>query len=356
MPARLSICLPTHDGRAARLDEALESVFAQVEADGLGERVQVCVSDNGARDATQAVLERHRARGRALTTHRFDANRGFTANLVAVAALADGDALWFLSSDDGAAPGGVAALLATLDAHPDVPVVSLRPVSYDLSLAHELGPWTPVIHPPEPERRQVVEGFPEAVGRAGLLVGLLSSLVVRRDAWAAAVTRVGPAELARFPYHPHTRIALEALRERPRWLWEPARVLKVRTGEPNSMLASLAGDVPAYHLRTTREVEELFATMVGRRSAAYRRLLGRAFWFGWNPGLVVSWKAAGMPPATDRELLVAMSRWFWWLPGFYLVLPVLLVPARLVPARTFAVGAALTARLRRAGVLRAPGA
>ena len=45
---RLSICIPTHDGRREQLREAVESVLTQSK-DG----VEICISDNASEDGTQ---------------------------------------------------------------------------------------------------------------------------------------------------------------------------------------------------------------------------------------------------------------------------------------------------------------
>lgn len=117
---RLSICLPTHHGRAAELDRALRSIAAQLPA--LPERsVQVCASDNGSRDATQEVLREHAEHlGKALTTFRFEVKQGFTPNLLKAVELADGAFCWLMGSDDEFAPGGVATVLEALAAGPDL--------------------------------------------------------------------------------------------------------------------------------------------------------------------------------------------------------------------------------------------
>src|SRR5688572_21711912 len=55
---RLSVCIPTHHGRAGALDDLLSELTAQL-AD-LGDDVEVCVSDNASQDATAAVVQAHR--------------------------------------------------------------------------------------------------------------------------------------------------------------------------------------------------------------------------------------------------------------------------------------------------------
>jgi len=342
----LSVCIPTHDGRARRLDAALCSVFAQLDA-GLESQVEICVSDNGSHDETQEIIKRHRRAGRQIIYARSEHNQGFLANLLRVAELAQGEFCWFLASDDVADPEGIRRLTKRLDEHGDVTGATLRPTSYAADATTELGPWVPMLHPRRSEHRQVFVTYADVVGSCGLLTGLISALVVRRHLWIEAVDRLGAAELARWPYHPHSRIVLEMLRRHPRWLWEPDRILRVRTGEANSVLAGLGGDVATYHLRTTHEIEQLFAEAVGRRSPAYREVFRRSFWFGWHPLLVLSWKARGVPPHVDRELLVALTRWFWWLPEFWGTLfVILLVPSRLLPGRLLVRAASLARSFR----------
>lgn len=75
---RVSICLPTHHGRAEALDRALRSIAAQRSEVPQG-AFEVCVSDNGSRGATQGVLCAHRATfGERLVTFALRGERGFT--------------------------------------------------------------------------------------------------------------------------------------------------------------------------------------------------------------------------------------------------------------------------------------
>lgn len=347
-PVRLSICLPTHHGRARELDAVLGDLFLQAEAVGNG-RVQVCVSDNGSGDETARMVERHRSSGRPLVYHRFEDNRGFHANLLRVAELAEGEFCWFLSSDDGIAPGALQHLLERLDDFPDIAGMTLRPNAYDEALSTRLGPWRPGNHPRRPDEHRLFTTFEDAAGACGLLSGLLSSLVVRRSLWAHAVQRLGPAELNRWPYHPHSRIVLAILESQACWLWEPEETVRVRVSEHNSLLADLNGDVPTYHLRTTDEVERMFAETLGRGSAPYRQNLRRMLWSGWNPDLLSGWKRSPLPAAVDRELLVRPPGWFWRFPEFWIaVFPHLLMPPASGPARLISTAWTATTRARRA--------
>jgi len=79
----LSICIPTHHGRAAQLGEALDSVLGQL-AGLRSDRVEVCVSDNGSRDDTREVVAaRQQTHPGVISYRRFDDDQGFAVNLLA---------------------------------------------------------------------------------------------------------------------------------------------------------------------------------------------------------------------------------------------------------------------------------
>ena len=101
----LSICIPTHDGRAAALAVALDSVLDQLAPHAAAVEIVVC--DNASQDATAAVVGERAARHRGtLAYHRNATNLGFARNIVRAAELAEGVFVWLLGSDDVLAPGG----------------------------------------------------------------------------------------------------------------------------------------------------------------------------------------------------------------------------------------------------------
>jgi abequosyltransferase len=199
----LSICIPTHDGRAALLDRLLESIAEQLEPE-VAAHVEVCVSDNGSRDETSAVLARHRERFPApLVTHRFERNDGFTPNLLKVMDIASGDFCWLLGSDDLIVPGGIAEVLALVEAHPDAAGITLnrfRVNAFEPGVRH-LDPANEL--PADAEHAHVYRSAHAIFAEVGLLHDYISTQVVARELFAEVARGTSAAELARSGHFAH---------------------------------------------------------------------------------------------------------------------------------------------------------
>jgi len=346
MAPRLSICIPTHDGRAGPLERAIDSVLDQIGPDLAGE-VEVCVSDNGSQDATRAmVADRVRARPGVVSYHRFDENRGFTANLLQAVGESTGEFCWLFSSDDALAPGGLHRLLDILARNPDVTGVSIAPLSYDFEHETEAWPFYADVQPPHPEREHHWSTVHDTIVGCGAMMGLLPAQVVRRATWDTAVEEIGCTGLARFPRFPHLVILYRAVLTRPAWVWDPGPTFVLRTEVANSVVDALGGDFTRYHLETTGETIAIWRELFGD-GPIMRELLRKTRRAFFTPRPVMTYKAQpGQRISGDIQLASACARWFWRVPGFWATLPVLLVPHPV--ARLLARGFIAVRRLRSA--------
>ncbi len=109
---RVSAVTPAWN-RARYLPECLESVLAQ---DLPG--VEHCIVDDGSTDDTPAVLERYAARHPDRVRWRRQANAGQSAAWNACLAMARGEFVAFLDSDDAWLPGKLRRQVPLLDADP----------------------------------------------------------------------------------------------------------------------------------------------------------------------------------------------------------------------------------------------
>lgn len=176
---RLSICIPAHDGRAAKLQRALDSILDQVDIDLHGV-VEVCVSDNASEDGTAVlVAERQRERPKLLRYHAFSHTEGFAPNLLQAVALASGEFCWLFSSDDLMAPGGLRRVLRLLERNPDATgaTVGLHPFDFEA-----LRPGPPFSGPPC-ERTSIPPPSPPISASAGKLWLMTPLLLKRSVAW-----------------------------------------------------------------------------------------------------------------------------------------------------------------------------
>lgn len=345
---RLSICIPTHQGRAGALERAIDSILAQV-GPGIAEGVEICISDNGSQDATRTlVAERMRRHPGVLSYHRFEVNQGFTANLLQSVERARGEFCWLFSSDDALAPGGLARLLALLAAHPDATGVTIAPLAYDFERETAAWPFYPDLLPSHPEREQRWDGAEAVVAGCGAMMGVLPSQVIRRAAWQAAVATAGGPALARVPRFPHLAILLRAALARPAWVWDPGPTYLLRTEVGNSVVDDLEGDLTRYHVETTTETVAIWRELIHDRRVVgeLRRRTRRAL---FTPQALVHYKVQpGQRLADDARLLAACTRWFWRLPEFWPSLAILLLPHPAVRSLTWGARAIRAARHRQA--------
>ncbi len=118
---RLTIGIPTYN-RAPKLARALESFVAQIERDGLSDRVDIVVSDNASTDDTPAVCARFAGReGARVRALRQAENLGFNGNVWALYRACEAGHLWTFADDDLPFDGAVAKVLAAVESEdPDV--------------------------------------------------------------------------------------------------------------------------------------------------------------------------------------------------------------------------------------------
>lgn len=330
MLPRLSICVPTHDGRAQELDRLLASIAAHWAAVPAG-AVEVCVSDNGSQDATQAILARHAERlGDALTTSRFDEDRGFAANLLQAVALGRGEFCWLMGSDDEIEPRAIPTVLDVLDRHPDRSGITLNRIN-----VNDEDPTIAMRDDPRvlpPAGRTVYERAEDVFGELAMLQDYISTQVVRRSSWQAAVDALGTEGVAAGRLFPHLVLLGTMIRTDPRWAWVATPLVRHRVGTLSVKATVPTGGMTEYTMTVTEQRSAIWARMFGRRSQLYRRAMSNIWRVQANPALLAAYK--GDPAQTyalDVRLLATLTRYYWFLPAFWAFsFPVLLLPHTLI--------------------------
>ena len=140
----LSICIPTYN-RSRLLAQALTAVLTQMTGPAAG-KVEVLVLDNASPDDTPQVVAEAAARFPLvrLRSVRHPVNIGMDGNFLESVRLAEGRFVFLLSDDDVLLPGGVAKLLALIEAHPDFDGFCLNVRSFNRD-PEEPGPsWLPL--------------------------------------------------------------------------------------------------------------------------------------------------------------------------------------------------------------------
>lgn len=182
----LSICIPTFNRKRflAPLLEVLQGECAGREG------VQICISDNASDDGTDALIREWIDRGLAIDYHRAEKNLGADLNYLQVAAMAKGEWIWFLGSDDLPVAGAVAEAWRCLRAvDPQVGIVLWNRSRMDID-GNDQGSddWFPgypdgtVVGPALHSWRRYLSTAPSL----GCVFSYLSSIMVRADRWRAA--------------------------------------------------------------------------------------------------------------------------------------------------------------------------
>jgi glycosyltransferase involved in cell wall biosynthesis len=324
----LSICIPTHHGRAATLAVALDCVLAQLPSGAAAGDVEIVVCDNASQDATAEIAGERAARHpAALRYHRNPTDIGFARNIVRAAELAGGRFCWLLGSDDALAPGGLAHVLATLRAHPQLTGLSVNRRNLDAALARPAPPDPPALLSPALQAGpRAYDDARTALDEVGLYLTYISGQVVDRARYLA-VAHEAPARVVDPGYFMHLYIFTRMLVQAPRWRWEPQPVVLNRT-ENDALVELLDRQVARYQVETLRDRALVWAAALGRDSELYALMARRSrdYWGGARN--VLGFKLGREHTLREDVLLLrAFGRCFGRDPRFWLVsLPALLAP------------------------------
>lgn len=227
----LSICIPTHHGRCAVLQQALESIAAQVLPE-LKARIEIVVSDNASRDGTEAMLAELISRHPDVEIIYARNERDLRlANIMRSVERASGEWCWLFGSDDLMAQGALAAVTAAIAAHRDASGIAVARTNFDHEMHRRVGADPPETSPQWHETT-VIRGFAEIENALAFQHGFLGTNVVQRRLWLEAAGDVAPRALERHPTWPQLLVFAEMARRRPVWVWLPTVLVLVRSGRP----------------------------------------------------------------------------------------------------------------------------
>jgi glycosyltransferase involved in cell wall biosynthesis len=321
----LSICIPTHHGRAGTLDDALASVREQ-QIDGIGELVEVCVSDNASADGTDDVIARHVAEAPFAIRHLRNArDLGGSRNLMQAVGMAAGRWRWLLSSDDALLPDGLRHVLWLAERNPDAAGLSFAARWFDREMrtAYDLPTGGVAVSPEAVHGR--VEDFKEILRRFGQCWSFMSAHVVRADAWEAGVAEF-PSGLVERTIFPHVAAFARGARHNPRWAWSSGAVVAARTD--NHWYGRIGEvDHAALVARMARDYDGIWRTAVDSR---FRRVLAED-WLGSNADReqIRGVREMGATPRGRARLALALARRMWFSPRLWReTLPALAAPQR----------------------------
>lgn len=126
---KIAICIPTYN-RATSLENCLNSIaIASKQHDG---RFEVCISDNGSTDETDAVVKKAKAFFD-INYSKNDTNLGIPRNFLKVVSMAKAEFIWLVGDDDLLLPDTFNRLLPLLDANNDIDFFYLNSFHLDSS-------------------------------------------------------------------------------------------------------------------------------------------------------------------------------------------------------------------------------
>lgn len=315
---RLSICVPTYN-RASKLPRLLESIAEQADHQF---SVEIVISDNASTDDTTDVVDRYRSAGLDITYQKLPKNLGFDRNILNAIAIASGDFCWFFGSDDFLEPGAFARLEQALNRHPGVTGISigLQAYSPDLSRPVYINDHVSTDFSGE----TLLSGRENIIATVGACFGFMSSIVVRREPWLAAVARTDLK-----PYligYVHTCVIARMLNDQSEWIVLPVRLVGYRTtDEPFGSASEFARtrlDIVGFDLA--------FGDVLGRKNWAYRRAMAMVAKYAVSVHFRNA-KLQGVSNSYWREAIPTTVAYFWRYPGFWTrTFPIALVPRRLL--------------------------
>jgi glycosyltransferase involved in cell wall biosynthesis len=312
----LSICIPTHHGRAESLERALDSVLSQIDTDLQG-HVEVCISDNASLDGTADLVAGYRRRfGDIVAYHRNDRDLGSVANLLAVIERARGDFCWFLGSDDTVRADAVAEVRGLLRSHPDVSGATLNRIRIDYRWPTQEDLDPPRELPEDATRQHLYTSAEEIFGNLALNQDYMSTQVVNRRLWLDTVESTDRDAVTRSLLGQMLVIGL-MIRQRPRWAWHPEALVVHRMGT-SELAEDVDHDYGGYALRIMDERSYVWSLLFGKGSPMYRTAMRKAYWRTANPYILTRSKLeAGQSLRGDARLLFGLTRHFYWLREFW---------------------------------------
>ena len=324
---KLSLCIPTHDGRGWCLAEALGSMIADVQASGLAGIVEVCVSDNGSRDDTQAVVAAAQERAPGLITYfRFPLSVGIYSWLNVVE-MARGEYCWLFGSDDVIEPGAIRGVLERLERYHGCGGMTASYDHYDFRLQQKLPKHPLNYYPSDYDHERMITGFDDCLFQLGMAQAFMSVQVFRRELWLAVVAAEDPDFVHYSWNYSHVYVLARMMQRDANWVWSPLVVTKMRgdNGEVPQRLGTKAYFVPLGYLR---DMTSIWSRVCGANRVLYRRVLTKALRLTWSSTVVRHLKLSVKQTSSDDFLIFGQfTRYLWPLPQFWLkTFPALLIP------------------------------
>ncbi|RZT44861.1 abequosyltransferase [Sphingomonas sp. BK036] len=316
---RLSICVPTYN-RAPELRVMLDSLMAQT---GYGLDVEIVISDNASTDDTPTLVASYADRDIPIVYHRLTDNLGFDRNILNAVACASGDYCWLFGSDDVLLDtGAFARVERVLAVYPMLAGISLGSDGYNHDMTERTAPHNYIATNFAAET--LLNGRGEIISSVGPWFGYMSSIVVRREAWARAVD-ASPIE----PYlngYVHTYVVARSLDEQSTWVCVPDILVGCRLGNDSfqgrDTFARTQLDMVGY--------ERAFGDTLGRDHWAYRSAMAKVSAFYVRTHFLGAKIYGAGSPYWKQAIPMSVS-YYWRYPTFWMrTFPIAITPRPLM--------------------------
>jgi glycosyltransferase involved in cell wall biosynthesis len=329
----LSICIPTHDGRANLLSELLASIFGQLDVE-LASLVEVCISDNGSQDNTPEVISQAKSHSRcAIDYHRYDKNEGLR-NFQHVIDMANGDYCWMIGSDDLLPPGSIRSIVEIIGKNRNIAGFTVNKLNFNVDYTALIGPDNDIVLPSDWSTRRFIFGFDTIFLEMCFLFSFISAHVLKKVEWDLAFEEIGWNTFERMRHFAFSSVLAKITKKSDKWLWIPDFLVTQRLG--NSCLVEDFGDL-GFAIQCTADMQSFVDLMLSDVSNAKRvkyRIQKKLFLLYWNPILILKYKSAGKTQfSSDLQMLRFCVKSFgrvplFWLTSFFVLsLPGFLAPS-----------------------------
>jgi glycosyltransferase involved in cell wall biosynthesis len=315
---RLAICMFTHNGRRDVLAQGLASVLSQFETDRRLDDVEVYLTDNASRDGTEQLVASLKDEwGDRLHYLRHERDLGLSPNLLSCVAMARSQYCWILTSDDMLEQGAIARVLELIEAAVP-PGVIVGKANFDFTMTEPTGQGGPDFYPAESRRTVRYDDASAFLEDCGTLASLVSTVIVKRDNWNAALRDLGGATRhARSTIFPHLPIIALIAQRDPTWVWCPAKLVRARMG--NAFMASDEGlDTEQIHLRLLSDLDQMWRERLRENRGLRHALMQRAYRTFATPDVLRAIAPGGRSIGRTATLARGYAQIFWWLPDFWL--------------------------------------
>lgn len=201
----ISFCIPTYN-RPDTLNTTISSILSQKEKCDY----EIVISDNSETDETAKFIETFQDNPK-IRYYRNSTNIGSAANFFKVISLAKGRYLWLMSDDDCLCIDALFRAANLLNKEPDLIYIFASRLLCD----RDLNPIAGFLQPDGVYKDVIYETgkdlFSGFNGNMAMLVGFISSTIIRKDIWDESCRFVGEP-LGNWS---HARVILHAIRNKP---------------------------------------------------------------------------------------------------------------------------------------------